>query len=1071
MNVGGTAVTNNAPGERLSEDAAKARAARLLDAWTALEVLSPQTFREPEDLLTAHRSQVVSIDNGRLYWRGDLRGRPDRRPFHHVLLGELQVQRAFQALGERFPTEGIDLPSVPQSAILGVVVCNEHGVPNPESIALSSFAWGLPVALQGRLRQLADWTREEGKLTKEVRARICRKDEEGEPLALTHDVLMDLHKWLVKELGLADDFVRPPTFFLREFVYRWYREPADSLLLNSFFLAELGRARELLAEGRAPTALRRYLGAVGPAAPRNVLKEPELFADLLAPQRTPLGRWPSAGRKPLVALQQAAVNATLSSAPGDLIAVNGPPGTGKTTLLRDVVAAVVTSRAEVLATFDQPEKAFSRTGVTLSRSKAKLELRAISPKLHGFEVVVASSNNKAVENVSAELPSLGSITDELPDLRYFSSVATALRGAPSWGLVAAVMGNAANVNRFFDTFWSDEDSGLETYLAAAAGTPRSMVDAMGKARAPAVVTEEKPPANVGEARARWAEARRRFLAVVAECRTTVEGLQQAHMAEVRVAQVGSRCEEHDRRRDTIKAEQEAAAAGVGELEVAVQGARSRAQACERELDQYLKGLPRGLARLVQGRRDPESKARETALRAQLAESRGALRTAENVVAGAQQAHQELSERSRQLEGELIDEAKALAAAQNCLAGISLTAPTGMRLSLAPHAERHLGTPWFDANSQAKRDEVFQAAIQLHRAFIDAAAEPIRHNLAALKHHLWRPIGDGGPREIRDLWATFALVVPLFSTTFASVERMFRTLAPGALGWLLIDEAGQATPQAAVGGILRSDRVLVVGDPMQVEPVVTLPETFIASLCEHFELSAGEDVAPAASSQTFADRASPVVATFEVRDGTRTVGLPLLVHRRCAEPMFGISNALAYENLMVQATPPRESSIGAVLRESCWYHVEGTAAGHWCPEEGDVLLRMLRRLQEAGVPPDLYVITPFRRVAQRARDLLRHSPDLRAFPLERVGTIHTVQGREADAVVLLLGAPELSQLGARRWAGGRPNLLNVAVTRAKERIYVVGNHDLWGSAGCFAVLSKRLPRRNVQPRASSGPTRR
>jgi len=31
------------------------------------------------------------------------------------------------------------------------------------------------------------------------------------------------------------------------------------------------------------------------------------------------------------------------------------------------------------------------------------------------------------------------------------------------------------------------------------------------------------------------------------------------------------------------------------------------------------------------------------------------------------------------------------------------------------------------------------------------------------------------------------------------------------------------------------------------------------------------------------------------------------------------------------------------------------------------------------------------------------------------------------------------------AGGRPNLLNVAVTRAKEVLYVIGNRQLWQGA--------------------------
>jgi ABC-type transporter Mla maintaining outer membrane lipid asymmetry ATPase subunit MlaF len=82
----------------------------------------------------------------------------------------------------------------------------------------------------------------------------------------------------------------------------------------------------------------------------------------------PLGRWPANGRHPLIALQQAAVNLSAHNLGHDsILAVNGPPGTGKTTLLRDIVAHVVTERAKIMATFNDPEDAFENTNLRIKR--------------------------------------------------------------------------------------------------------------------------------------------------------------------------------------------------------------------------------------------------------------------------------------------------------------------------------------------------------------------------------------------------------------------------------------------------------------------------------------------------------------------------------------------------------------------------------------------------------------------------------------------------------------------------------------------------------------------------------
>jgi superfamily I DNA and/or RNA helicase len=123
--------------------------------------------------------------------------------------------------------------------------------------------------------------------------------------------------------------------------------------------------------------------------------------------------------------------------------------------------------------------------------------------------------------------------------------------------------------------------------------------------------------------------------------------------------------------------------------------------------------------------------------------------------------------------------------------------------------------------------------------------------------------------------------------------------------------------------------------------------------------------------------------------------------------------------------------------------------------------MVSRLQ-------IFVITPFKIVEQEMRRRLEREQDVfstfRAQPDEwardRVGTIHTFQGRESETVILLLGAPNAGQHGARSWAGLGPNILNVAVTRAKQNLYVVGSYSVWSGIPNFDMMARLLPTKHA-----------
>ncbi|GAA3450207.1 hypothetical protein [Dactylosporangium matsuzakiense] len=70
-------------------------------------------------------------------------------------------------------------------------------------------------------------------------------------------------------------------------------------------------------------------------------------------------------------------------------------------------------------------------------------------------------------------------------------------------------------------------------------------------------------------------------------------------------------------------------------------------------------------------------------------------------------------------------------------------------------------------------------------------------------------------------------------------------------------------------------------------------------------------------------------------------------------------------------------------------------------------------------------------------------------------MHTAQGKQADVVILVLGGNP-DRPGARRWAAARPNLLNVAVSRAKRRLYAIGDREAWSAQRYFKTLAADLP---------------
>lgn len=714
--------------------------------------------------------------------------------------------------------------------------------------------------------------------------------------------------------------------------------------------------------------------------PDRAAQTRECFRRILSVDRSPWGKWPSRYRP--FFMQQAAVNLAINT-DEPLFAVNGPPGTGKTTLLREIVADCVVQKARILSGYEKPDDMFVSGEFQIGANKQYYYSFRPDMKedIRRYGIVVASSNNAAVENISKQLPLWESLdknlrgsgdravertrdlfspekaarervrrknfekegqpveTVELPDI-YFTSYAAALMREPCWGLISAPLGRRGNIVAFYNRvikqlhwdFFRDYDF----------------------------------------------------------CRNRLPGYQAARREfRLQLAVVGNLQEELQR---------EVARAERGGLPSAGDG--------EDRFRTLNEDLFAGLA----------SDDTEVRRDAQMSNVRVSDRYDR--------------EREKLFHDALILTKEFILSSERCRSNLRL-----------------LGMVW----GMEPKDSIFLRSSESE------------------KEEIFRKCGAS-------LMQTLQLLVPVISTTFASAGRFFRYVnKPGALGTIIVDEAGQATPQMALRLFSKASRAIVVGDPSQIDPVVPDELAFLESTLDREIGKVYSD--KTVSVQKIADFLCPWGGTqtdaFGV-SGARWIGVPLYVHSRCVEPMFSISNRLSYGNAMLRITgdPPDEVRQSFCYRTSQWINVAGEEEkekNHFVRAQGERVLQLLETAFERNAKktdpdsvkagPDLFIISPFHTVAEDMRQLISVSLSGRypALAANReiaenwlideqnphVGTVHTFQGREADEVIFLLGCDEHSRRSAN-WVNR--NIVNVAVSRAKYRLYVIGDVRVWDQCG-------------------------
>lgn len=284
------------------------------------------------------------------------------------------------------------------------------------------------------------------------------------------------------------------------------------------------------------------------------------------------------------------------------------------------------------------------------------------------------------------------------------------------------------------------------------------------------------------------------------------------------------------------------------------------------------------------------------------------------------------------------------------------------------------------------------------------------------------------------------VLRLTSITNLSVKNAL-PLSAELIDILIIDEASQCDVASALPLIARAKQIVVIGDPMQLKHISAVATNEEQQIKDHLQLDA---TSPAAYNKTSLwDFCNNYLSITGQHHDAYTI---LTHHYRCHPDIINYSNHMFYEPNMAVSLSIDTNISGLKATKTGLFIVPVNGR----QENPDININEIEAQKCVDVASWLAknnsddvtigVVTPFRHQAQRIHELLvKDRADLK----DRidVNTVYKYQGDEKD---IMIYSPMVSMGSPRtklNWIDiVTPNLVNVAVTRAKSALYVVCDAD-------------------------------
>ncbi|EOV9523773.1 AAA domain-containing protein [Vibrio parahaemolyticus] len=272
--------------------------------------------------------------------------------------------------------------------------------------------------------------------------------------------------------------------------------------------------------------------------------------------------------------------------------------------------------------------------------------------------------------------------------------------------------------------------------------------------------------------------------------------------------------------------------------------------------------------------------------------------------------------------------------------------------------------------------------------------------------------------------------------------------------LIVDEAGQVAPEVAAASFSLAKKALVIGDIYQIPPIRNVCSSIDrGNLKQHKVISSDDEY-------TVIQEEGRSVVTGSVMHVAQQAsrfhympeaepGMFLQEHRRCYDELISYCNDLCYQGILI---PKRgQATEDSLYSPFSHLHVDGIAESFSGSRRNKLEAETIAAWLHANkVEIENYygeplakcvgIITPFSAQVNQIKTACGEF-DIKAGKGDdqlTVGTVHSLQGAERKIIIF-------SQVYTRHNDGGfidmDPSMLNVAVSRAKDAFLVFGDLDI------------------------------